>query len=144
MTQPTERLCECGQPDNSIRHSFTAAKSVDAHAFKPTERRVAERRIKEVQMMRLPKNSAYPNYSELHVADHWCPKAGCTPICNRRTTGDRRKVDWHARYDKLLAVAEWMNREIDNYHDHDDMGEQRRCKLCAAQTKFTALEKTNG
>jgi hypothetical protein len=28
-------LCECGQPENSIRHSFTAAKSIDAHQFKP-------------------------------------------------------------------------------------------------------------
>jgi hypothetical protein len=31
-------LCECGQPENSIRHSFAAAKSVDAHAFKPAKK----------------------------------------------------------------------------------------------------------
>lgn len=29
-----EELCECGQPRNSIRHSFSAAGSVDAHEFK--------------------------------------------------------------------------------------------------------------
>jgi hypothetical protein len=28
-------FCECGQPENSIRHSGAAASSVDAHAFKP-------------------------------------------------------------------------------------------------------------
>lgn len=31
----TPEVCECGQPKNSIRHSFTAASSVDAHQFKP-------------------------------------------------------------------------------------------------------------
>jgi len=30
----TEELCECGQPKNSIRHSFSAASSIDAHGFK--------------------------------------------------------------------------------------------------------------
>jgi hypothetical protein len=30
-----EELCECGQPRNSIRHSFATANSVDAHQFKP-------------------------------------------------------------------------------------------------------------
>lgn len=30
-----QELCECGQPRNSIRHSFTTANSVDAHEFKP-------------------------------------------------------------------------------------------------------------
>lgn len=32
--EPKQELCECGQPKNSIRHSFTAASSVDAHEFK--------------------------------------------------------------------------------------------------------------
>jgi hypothetical protein len=34
----SEELCECGQPRNSIRHSFATARSVDAHAFKAAER----------------------------------------------------------------------------------------------------------
>jgi hypothetical protein len=36
-TSDVEELCECGQPKNSIRHSNAAAKSVDAHAFKPAK-----------------------------------------------------------------------------------------------------------
>lgn len=30
----TQELCECGQPKNSIRHSFATASSIDAHEFK--------------------------------------------------------------------------------------------------------------
>jgi hypothetical protein len=29
-----QALCECGQPENSIRHSFSTASSVDSHEFK--------------------------------------------------------------------------------------------------------------
>jgi len=32
-----QELCQCGQPRNSIRHSFTSASSVDAHEFKPAD-----------------------------------------------------------------------------------------------------------
>jgi hypothetical protein len=34
MGKMTQELCECGQPRNSIRHSFTSASSVDAHEFR--------------------------------------------------------------------------------------------------------------
>jgi hypothetical protein len=34
-----EELCECGQPKNSIRHSFSAASSVDAHKFNPVSKK---------------------------------------------------------------------------------------------------------
>lgn len=31
--------------------------------------------------MKLPKNSAHPNFTELHREDDWCAKAGCVPYC---------------------------------------------------------------
>ena len=36
--------------------------------------------------MRLPKNSAYPNYNEVHDEDAWCAKVGCTPVCTPVST----------------------------------------------------------
>lgn len=59
----------------------------------------------------------------------------------RGPRGPDPPTDWKARYDALLAVAQWLDREIENYHDHDDMAEEGRCKLCAAQAQFAALEK---
>jgi hypothetical protein len=29
--------------------------------------------------MKLPKNSDYPDFAELHLENDWCPKGGCTP-----------------------------------------------------------------
>lgn len=34
--------------------------------------------------MRLPKNPAYPHFSEVHLEDDWCKKAGCIPTCAPR------------------------------------------------------------
>lgn len=30
--------------------------------------------------MRLPENTAYPDFHETHLEDHWCAKAGCIPV----------------------------------------------------------------
>ena len=35
------------------------------------------------QWMKLPENSAYPNFNEVHEKDAWCAKAGCTPVCEK-------------------------------------------------------------
>jgi hypothetical protein len=42
-----EELCECGQPRNSIRHSNAAAKSVDAHTFRPAEAQAGKEKVDE-------------------------------------------------------------------------------------------------
>jgi hypothetical protein len=39
----TQELCECGQPKNSIRHSFATASSMDAHEFRPDPASAAPR-----------------------------------------------------------------------------------------------------
>jgi hypothetical protein len=48
-------------------------------------------------LMRLPKNSHYPNYSETHPQDAWCASVGCTPVEPVPAESRPTEMDWAER-----------------------------------------------
>jgi len=91
----------------------------------PTERRVAER----------DRRGDHHDFNAAisSAVDYWQEES----TGERRTaTVDRRKVDWHARYDTLLAVSKGIDAFVRRHGN-------ARC-IQFIEEQFSALEKTNG
>ena len=70
------------------------------------------------RLMRLPKNAAHPNFSEIHEEDDWCAKAGCRPVWRHRKAQLPPVAKHHERLKMQRETREESVERIFNFLGH--------------------------